>query len=345
MFGTRTVVALAAVLSLALGARDAAAQNLDALYAKAKAEGALVLYTGGPAAPWEAFAKDFSTRYPGIAVSVNGGFSNVLDRKIDEQIKNKKLEVDIAALQTMQDFVRWKGEGALLNYKPPGYDKIDRSFRDKDAAFIPLSVNAHVYAYNANAVAPKDVPKSALDFLQPMFRGKLVSAYPADDDATLYDFYAVVKKYGWPYMDKYMANKPNFIQGHLGAQRSIASGANIATFDAIPNIALDPPYEIAFPKADPIPIWALSAAIFKDAPHTNAARLFLAWYLAPEQQKRTGTWSPRSDVPAPNGWKPILSYKVVNDYRAFITNEPLITELRARFEKLTGPVTNAGGVR
>ena len=178
-----------------------------------------------------------------------------------------------------------------------------------------------------------------------MFSGKLVSAYPADDDATLYDFYAVVKKYGWPYMDKYMANKPNFIQGHLGAQRSIASGANIATFDAIPNIALDPPYEIAFPKADPIPIWALSAAIFKDAPHTNAARLFLAWYLAPEQQKRTGTWSPRSDVPAPNGWKPILSYKVVNDYRAFITNETLITELRQRFEKLTGPVTNAGGVR
>ena len=97
------------------------------------------------------------------------------------------------------------------------------------------------------------------------------------------------------------------------------------------------PTEIAFPKVDAVPIWALSAAIFKDAPHTNAARLFIAWYLAPEQQKRTGTWSPRSDVPAPNGWKPILSYKVVNDYRAFITNDQLIKDLRARFGVLPGP--------
>ena len=30
---------------------------------------------------------------------------------------------------------------------------------------------------------------------------------------------------------------------------------------------------------------------------------------------------PRSDVPAPYGWKPILTYKVVNTYLAFITNE------------------------
>jgi hypothetical protein len=34
----------------------------------------------------------------------------------------------------------------------------------------------------------------------------------------------VVQKYGWDWMDKYMLNKPNFIQGHLGQQRSVASG-------------------------------------------------------------------------------------------------------------------------
>ncbi|MGH7088827.1 MAG: ABC transporter substrate-binding protein, partial [Stellaceae bacterium] len=250
-----------------LGAASAGAQSLDALYGRAKREGSLVIYAGGPAAPWEAFAKRFSERYPGIKVAVTGGFSNVLDKQIDRQIEQKALAVDFAAFQTLQDFVRWKNERVLLNYKPLGADKVDRSFKDKDGAWIALQINAHVYAYNADQVKPADVPKSALDFLKPQFKGKVVAAYPADDDATLYDFYAVVKKYGWSYMDKYMANAPNFIQGHLGVQRSIASGANAVTLDAIPSIQMPKPYTIAVPAADPIPIWPYVAAIFRGAPH------------------------------------------------------------------------------
>ena len=41
-----------------------------------------------------------------------------------------------------------------------------------------------------------------------------------------------MQKYGWGYMDNYMALKPNFIQGHLGVARSVAAGMNTATFDA-----------------------------------------------------------------------------------------------------------------
>ena len=65
-----------------------------------------------------------------------------------------------------------------------------------------------------------------------MFAGKVISVYPADDDAALYLFHLIVQKYGWDWMDKYMANKPNFVQGHLPVARSVASGENIATLDA-----------------------------------------------------------------------------------------------------------------
>ncbi len=199
------------------------AQNLDALYQKAKAEGSIVLYAGGPTAPWDTAAKDFSARYPGVSVSVTGGFSNVLDAKIDAQLKSGKLEVDLALFQTLQDFARWKQEGRLLNYKPPGFEKIGRSFVDAGGAYMGVQINAHVYAYNPNLVKPEDVPRSALDFLQPRFKGKVVSCYPADDDATLYAFYSIVQKYGWKYMDRYMANEPRFIQGHLGRTRRRSS--------------------------------------------------------------------------------------------------------------------------
>jgi ABC-type Fe3+ transport system substrate-binding protein len=339
-----------ALVMLVFCAMPARAQSLDALYQKAKAEGSVVIYAGGPTAPWDAVANDFSARYPGVTMSVTGGFSNVLDAKIDAQLKNGKLETDLAVFQTLQDFVRWKREGRLLNYKPQGFDKIDRSFTDANGAYAGVQVNAHVYAYNPNLVKPEDVPRSALDFLQPRFKGKVVSCYPADDDATLYAFYSIVQKYGWTYMDRYMANQPRFIQGHLGVVRSIASGESLVTFDTIASISMDQKnlgltQAIAFSQGDPLPIWPFTAAIFKSAPHPNAAKLFLAWYLSPEQQAKTGNWSPRSDVPAPYGWKPILSYKVVNNYREFLTNTTQLAELRKRFEVYTGPVKNTGGVR
>jgi ABC-type Fe3+ transport system substrate-binding protein len=345
------LAATAAMLGcLASGADSAGAQSLDELYAKAKSEGAFVLYVGGPTAPWEAMARIFNERYPGIAVSISGGFSNVLDKKIDAQIAAGKLEVDAAILQTIADFVRWKADDRLVNFKPAGFDLIDGSFKDADGAYWATMVNAVPYMYNTEKVATADVPNSALDFLKPQFQGKLVTPYPADDDVTLWVFNHIVENYGWDYMDKYMAAKPNLIQGHLGQQRSIGSGQNLVTFDSIYNITAilkkqGMPVESHFPTTDATPIWPLMGAIFKGAPHDNAAKLFLTWLLEPAQQIANGTWSGRKDVPPPAGYQPILSYKVANDYRAFLTNLTQVAELRARFEKYTGPVVNAGGVR
>ena len=123
---------LVAAFALFGSVSAAHAQAID--YTKAKAEGAFVLYVGGPTAPWEAMARQFEERYPGIRVSVTGGFSNVLDKKIDQQIADHGLEADAAIFQTLQDFVRWKAQGQLLAFKPAGFDAIDASFKDKDGA-------------------------------------------------------------------------------------------------------------------------------------------------------------------------------------------------------------------
>jgi ABC-type Fe3+ transport system substrate-binding protein len=339
-----------ALLGLASAASCVGAQAVDQIYAAAKAEGAFVLFVGGPTAPWEATARRFEERYPGIKVSITGGFSNVLDKKIDQQLADGKLAVDTAIFQTLQDFVRWKADGRLLAFKPPGFDAIDASFKSEDGAFYGVMVNAMPYMYNTQHVAASEVPNSALDFLKPQLRGRMVTPYPADDDATLWLFHKIVLKYGWDYMDKYMAAKPSFIQGHLGQQRSISSGQNWVTFDSIFNITGEEkkagkPVESHFSTVDATPIWPLTGAIFKAAPHPNAAKLFLGWLLEPEQQVRTGTWSSRRDVPPPAGVKPIFDYLVVNDYRDFLTDQAQVVALRKRFEGYTGPVVNAGGVR
>ena len=338
--------ALAAVVACATATH---AQTLDELYEKAKQEKSLVFYAGGPAAPHEARAAEFQRRFLGIAVSVTGGFSNVLNEKINQQIKAKKLETDMAFFQTVQDFVQWKKEGVLAAYKPDGFDQVMPNLKDPDGSYMALSANAITYAWNTRLVKPEDVPQSALDFLKPVFAGKLISVYPHDDDAALYLFHVIVQKYGWSYMDRYMANKPNFIQGHLPVARSVAEGSNAATLDATssawPFKRGGQPVEVAFSEVDETPVFTLTGGIFKDAPHPNAARLYLSWYLAKEQQSRLGTFSPRTDVPPPEGFRPLTSYKIANAYREFMLDDKLIAELRKRMEGYVGPIVNQGGVR
>jgi ABC-type Fe3+ transport system substrate-binding protein len=347
----RWITGLVGMVAAGVIASPAArAQDADQLYAQAKNEKALVFYGGGPAAPYERMAKEFEQRYPGIAVSVTGGFSNVLDRRIDAQLAAGKLEVDMAFFQTAQDFVAWKKAGALLWFKPDGYAAIDPRFREPDGAFTPTSVVLLTYAYNTRLVAAADVPQSALDFLKPQFSGKLVAAYPADDDATLYVFDTIVQKYGWGYMEKYMAQKPNFIQGHLEVLRSVAAGTNLVTFDSTSSTTgalkrAGEPIEFAFPPDDAMPTFFVTAGIFKDAPHPNAAKLFLAWYLAKEQQSRLGTYSARTDVAPPAGLKPLSAYKIAAGYLQFVSDATRLAELRKRFEGYTGPVVHKGGVR
>jgi ABC-type Fe3+ transport system substrate-binding protein len=118
----------------------------------------------------------------------------------------------------------------------------------------------------------------------------VITCYPADDDGTLYLFYLIVQKYGWAWMDKYMATKPNFDQGHLPVARSVASGENIATSDASSS---DWPFkregklEIVWSAVDGAPVFTPTGGIFNDAPHRRATRTSRGGLLLPGREAST----------------------------------------------------------
>src|SRR3982075_1315286 len=195
MLASRSIIVGAGLVALALGGGASRAESLDELYEQAKSEKTLVLYAAGPTEPHERFAKEFQQRFPGLTVALTGGFSNALNEAINKQIKDKKVAVDMAFFQTVQDFIGWKKKGALLDFKPEGVDAIAPNFRDLDGAYTAVLVNPISYAYNTKRVRPEDVPKKALDFLKDQFNSRLITVYPADDDATLYLFHTIAEKY------------------------------------------------------------------------------------------------------------------------------------------------------
>jgi ABC-type Fe3+ transport system substrate-binding protein len=332
-----SIVAIAFVVM----ATQASAQSVDELYAAAKTEGALSLNGGGPAGLYEPWVREFEQRFPGIKVTLAADFSNILAPKIDRQLADHNLTVDLTIFQTLQDYDRWKKAGVLMTFRPEGWDQIDPSFKDAEGQFVGVAVYALTYAFNTTNLDKAQMPNSAMDFLNPKFKGKVITTYPNDDDVTAYLYYTIVQKYGWDFMEKYMATGPQWIRGHLGVARAVAKGQAELTFDTMANVTLgmkknNQPTDVVFSSVDPMPIWPQTTAIFKDAPHPNAAKLYITWFLAKDQQARIGTWSIRKDVPPPAGLKPIFDYHLANDFRGFITNASLVADLRKRFESYIG---------
>jgi len=327
---------LPCAIALLCAAQPARAQGMDALYAQAKLERTVALYGAGPPEPFQRWIADFQKDYPGVTVAFTGGLSNDLDKKIEQQLADQAMQADVGIFQTMQDFVRWKTMGALMLFKPQGFAAIDPAFKDDDGAFTTVSVNMVTYAYNTQGLDTAQVPRSALDFLKAEFAQKLITTDPSDDDAGFMAFYAIVKKYGWDYMDKYMAQQPRFTRdGHAVVSNAVAAGEALATFDSTsttPRLVREgKPIKLVLSHDDPTPLFLVAGAIFKDAPHPNAAKLFLDWYLAPEQQNRNGAFSARSDVAPPPGFEPLSSYQLDRSFRALHSDPSRLAELKARF--------------
>ena len=116
------------------------AETLDELYEKAKAEKEVVFYSGGPAAPHENRAKLFMQQFPGIEVKVTGGFSNVLNERIEEadggQEARRRHGVlpDRAGLRDLED-----SRASCSTSSPTASSRSIRTSAIHDGAYMSLS--------------------------------------------------------------------------------------------------------------------------------------------------------------------------------------------------------------
>ena len=321
--------------------------SIDELYGKAQNEGQLSLYVAGPLSFSEPWARLFEADYPGIAVDIRNGPSTDLVDSIDQQRAADGPEADIAILQTLQDFVRWKEEGALATIGSGELDAVLPAFRDPDSSYVGVQILSILYAYNTDMLSDSERPRKATDFLDPRWRGKIILGYPSADDVVLFLMNTIVDKYGWDFMSRLMANEPHFVFGHVGVTKMIAEGKYAVTFDAINKLASDEraeglPIDLAIADEDPMPLWPQTAGILAGSPNPHAAALYLDWYLRPEQQTKVnalGSWSPRSDVAAPPDLRPLSECTVAEGFLEFMMDKEQAADLKQRFEEFTGPPT------
>ncbi|WP_447110543.1 ABC transporter substrate-binding protein [Pseudomonas aeruginosa] len=172
--------------------------RLASLYARARSEGGkVVLWAGGDAPNQMDWLKTaFESRFPGVILDVTVDLSKFHDLRIDQELAAGTLTPDVAMLQTTFDFDKWKARDVLLRYKPVGFARQKKGYADPDGAYVTAYNNAFVPTYASVRLPAEHYPTRFADYLKPAFKGKLVLTYPHDDDAVLYVYDKLERRYG-----------------------------------------------------------------------------------------------------------------------------------------------------
>ena len=287
-------------------------RGLDELYQAAKAEGGeLVVYAGGDIASQQAgVVAAFGQQFPDIKLTMVVDYSKFHDVRIDNQFANGKLIPDVTHLQTLQDFTRWKQRGRLLNYKPAGFSKVYDAFKDPDGAWVAIGVIGFSFMYDSARITGA-APKNPEQLVDARWKGAIASAYPNDDDAVLYLYSLYAQTYGWDWIAKLADQQMQFGRGTNSPGDALFSGAKnigIGSGGSLVPSSTNP-VEWVVAKDHPFMAWGQRAAIFKQAAHPAAAKLYLNWQLsAANQQNSFNGWSVRTDMTMPGSLPPIWTY-------------------------------------
>ena len=339
---SRWIVCVALALALGAAGRSEAEDTTPALIAAAKKEGRVVWYTSVDVKVAEAVAQAFRAEYPGIDVDVERSGSERVLQRINQEYQSDIHNVDVVNSSDASHFLFWKQQKWLAQYMPPDALKFPPQHRDADGYFATWRATLSVMGYNTNLVDAKDAPTGYRDLLDPKWKGKLCKSHPSYSGTSLTGTYAIVKALGWDYLEKLSKQGVQQLQSTTATPKSIASGERAVMVDGneynmFIEIDNKSPVKIIYPK-EGTPFVTSPSAIFAQAPHPNAARLFENFIFTAKVQQLTvdngGTRSVHPDVREPANRTPLSKIKLLPDDPAGML--PQIAEIKRHYTALFG---------
>jgi iron(III) transport system substrate-binding protein len=283
-FGLRLLAAMVALAAMSFGA---AAQQADdpELVAAAKKEGKLAFYTSFLGAPFHIAAiKSFEKKY-GISVEL-------LDVRASEL--RERVRTEQAAGRFIGDVIQ-NGAATMIRSQRDGelepHGGIANATRLNEAqpatdVLVPSYILAYGILVNTTKVKPEEEPKSWKDLLDPAWKDKILS----DDMRALGGgqvmFSVLEDAFGRPFHEKLAAQAPVFSRDVGNDERRVARGEyplRIPQLFSNTTILRGLPVKLVIP-VEGVPYIRFDMALLRNAPHPNAARLFINHYLSDEVQ-------------------------------------------------------------
>lgn len=301
------IAALMIACSLTLSAAFPAllqAGEFDANLAGAQKEGELITWAVGEI-PFQTMVVDrFKKKYPFMKKvdAVRLPSEKLRTRLITEAQTGKGSNVDLVGLSGFE--LLYLGEkGFFAPYRSPETSAIADGFKDTGGLWASYYVNTMVTAYNTRQVAAKDVPQRWDDLLDPKWKGNI--AFFEEEYEWFANFLKVVgREKGLDFMRRFARQDLQYRGGHTQMVQLLAAGEF-----PIMAVAFAPRVSVVRASGAPIdwaalnPVFSIPVgmAVYKAAPHPNAAKLYVDFMLSKEIQQEiwvNAAWkgSARKDV-------------------------------------------------
>lgn len=199
-----------------------------------------------------------------------------------------------------------------------------------------------VIAYNTDMVNRGETPKSLNDLLDPKWVGQLVKGNRSYSGTIITSTYQLVRNLGWSYLVKLAKQKVMQVQSATDTPKKVILGERPVMVDNNEyNVLIakegGKPIETVY-ASEGSPIILMPSAIFKDAPHPNAARLFQNYLFTAEAQQLFvnvgGLRSVHRLVKDKPGRTPLSAIKIMNTERdAMIAH---VDEIKQRYSQYFG---------
>ena len=302
---------LLALTGLALTAR--ADDSTDTLYAAAKSEGNVVMYTSVPTFILDKWKALFEKKYPGVTLTYfRSGTGKVLAR-IDSEARAGKVGGDLVWLADETTFSGLLKDGLLADYRSPEWDHVTLA-KDPGGHYVAGRVLLGLLFVHNGLAHP---PQSLMDLTKPEYKGKIAVASPLISGSMNIMVAELVKdpQFGWSYFEKLKQNDVLVLNDVPDVARSVAAnerpiGLTLTMYKYQPEFK-DSPIKMVMPAEGGLLITS-PMAVFKSAPHPEAARLLERFLLSAEAQTvlaDVGIYPARSDVAPPAGLPKLGSFK------------------------------------
>jgi iron(III) transport system substrate-binding protein len=322
MINRRFFCALAVGGAAALAQRRALAAELpaheQALYDAARREGQITWYTGQmQAEPSEAIGRAFAERFPGLKVNVVRSTSQVAFQRLAQDMRARVSQCDVFSSTDYSHATHLKREGRLMSYRPQnaaGLIEVARKAADPEGFFQITYLGLYLMARHSATVPEADAPKSWKDLTDPRWKNKIAVGHPGYSGAITAWCLMMQRLYGWDYFKALERNSPLIgrssgdpVTTLNAGERSV--GAAIPSATTLLSISRGNPVTLIYPTDGTLVVPSPTGAM-RDAPHPNAAKLFMEFATSPAYHAATREYfgeSLRPEVPPPPGAKPLDS--------------------------------------
>jgi iron(III) transport system substrate-binding protein len=263
--------------------------TIAALYEAAKKEGKVAWWDQHDPAVAQKFIGAFNKQFPGIEVEFFEATTDVLKTRAVQEARANAVSFDI--IDSGENYPAYKDSGIVTD-KTDFTELLTLAGVDKqfivDGTYSP-EFTVYGVAYNTNLAKAEEMPDSWAGFADPKWKGKLAI------ETRLRPFV-----YGTPWLggedkvvellQKFKENNPRPTNGDTASQNLLVAGEFPVLVGAYLHRApfmKDKPWAFVSLKD----VWSTEPrqgyVVPATAPHANAGKLFMFWFMGPEGQALT----------------------------------------------------------